>query len=410
MSFALYQKFRDLWKDKPDKTTPVTAEALNHFEQGIYDNSNNIIELGRMISNSGTENITDRCSISASEQTIEITAPINVILDNMLIDGNMECGDYVGVISVTNLPPMVLVAHVSGLKSSGEDVTSVDGKAVLINPYPSTVEQYGLKYEGDIEFDASNDAKVRFTFDIGRSISISSSASVIYRTAGSAVDFSISQISGDLSNKINDLGEHLGKQIEELESAVDNIEYSPIKTVDVTYSNITVNTKSVQGLYYKDIVATFVSMGIPQNATVIGLTLTNYEGATSMFGLYMSSNKLSVDIMSDDIQTIQSLSFRVSYYVQTAENNNPIKTISYSGYGRITNPTEDGLYYGTLATLDSIGVPTNATIISLMLGTWSGASAVYNAYVDEREGAIKVFSNVSQNPYITIFISYVLND
>ena len=102
--------------------------------------------------------------------------------------------------------------------------------------------------------------------------------------------------------------------------------------------------------------ATFASMGIPPNATVIGLTLTNYEGATSMFSLYMSGNKLSVDIMSDDIQTIQSLSFRVSYYVQTAENNNPIKTISYSGYGGITNPTEDGLYYGTLATLDIISV------------------------------------------------------
>lgn len=39
MARTLYQKFRDIWKDKPDKTTPVTAEALNHIEQGIYDNS-----------------------------------------------------------------------------------------------------------------------------------------------------------------------------------------------------------------------------------------------------------------------------------------------------------------------------------------------------------------------------------
>lgn len=39
MARTLYQKFRELWKDKPDKTTPVTAEALNHIEQGIYDNS-----------------------------------------------------------------------------------------------------------------------------------------------------------------------------------------------------------------------------------------------------------------------------------------------------------------------------------------------------------------------------------
>ena len=42
MARTLYQKFRDLWKDKPDKTTPVTAEALNHIEQGTYDNSQNM--------------------------------------------------------------------------------------------------------------------------------------------------------------------------------------------------------------------------------------------------------------------------------------------------------------------------------------------------------------------------------
>lgn len=39
MARTLYQKFRDIWKNKPDKTTPVTAEALNHIEHGIYDNS-----------------------------------------------------------------------------------------------------------------------------------------------------------------------------------------------------------------------------------------------------------------------------------------------------------------------------------------------------------------------------------
>lgn len=42
MPRTLYQKFRDLWKDKPDKTTPVTAKALMHFEQGIYNNSVNM--------------------------------------------------------------------------------------------------------------------------------------------------------------------------------------------------------------------------------------------------------------------------------------------------------------------------------------------------------------------------------
>ena len=42
MARTLYQKFRDLWKNKPDKTTPVTAEALNHIENGILKNSENM--------------------------------------------------------------------------------------------------------------------------------------------------------------------------------------------------------------------------------------------------------------------------------------------------------------------------------------------------------------------------------
>lgn len=42
MARTLYQKFRNIWKNKPNKTTPVTAEALMHIEQGIYDNSANM--------------------------------------------------------------------------------------------------------------------------------------------------------------------------------------------------------------------------------------------------------------------------------------------------------------------------------------------------------------------------------
>lgn len=42
MARTLYQKFRDIWKDKPDKTTPVTAKALDHIEDGILKNSENM--------------------------------------------------------------------------------------------------------------------------------------------------------------------------------------------------------------------------------------------------------------------------------------------------------------------------------------------------------------------------------
>lgn len=41
MARQLYEKtHEDGWKNLPDETTPVTAESLDHIEQGIYDNSN----------------------------------------------------------------------------------------------------------------------------------------------------------------------------------------------------------------------------------------------------------------------------------------------------------------------------------------------------------------------------------
>lgn len=42
MPRTLYQKIREIWKDKPDKSTPLLAEDLMHIEQGIYDNSANM--------------------------------------------------------------------------------------------------------------------------------------------------------------------------------------------------------------------------------------------------------------------------------------------------------------------------------------------------------------------------------
>lgn len=42
MPRTLYQKIREIWKDKPDESTPILAKDLMHIEQGIYDNSNNM--------------------------------------------------------------------------------------------------------------------------------------------------------------------------------------------------------------------------------------------------------------------------------------------------------------------------------------------------------------------------------
>lgn len=42
MARTLYQKVREIWKDKPNKSTPILAKDLMHIEQGIYDNSANM--------------------------------------------------------------------------------------------------------------------------------------------------------------------------------------------------------------------------------------------------------------------------------------------------------------------------------------------------------------------------------
>lgn len=45
MSAQLYEKVHEVWKDRPDKSTPCKGADLMHFEQGIYDNSANIINV-----------------------------------------------------------------------------------------------------------------------------------------------------------------------------------------------------------------------------------------------------------------------------------------------------------------------------------------------------------------------------
>lgn len=41
----IYEKIREIWKNKPDKSTPILAEDIMHIEDGIHKNSFNCIEL-----------------------------------------------------------------------------------------------------------------------------------------------------------------------------------------------------------------------------------------------------------------------------------------------------------------------------------------------------------------------------
>lgn len=45
MEPQLYEKVHEVWKDRPDESTPCYGRDLMHFEQGIYNNSANIKEL-----------------------------------------------------------------------------------------------------------------------------------------------------------------------------------------------------------------------------------------------------------------------------------------------------------------------------------------------------------------------------
>ena len=172
MARTLYQKFRDLWKDKPDKTTPVTAEALNHIEQGIYDNSANIVELGEIVDGVGAKDISSQCSINANGQIVEITIPIDgIAMNNIFIAGGL----FLGLLK-SNRPPMFVYANISVSKYMTNSVidTNIEGTAELINTFASTYPQYGTVFDGNIEIVSlsQNSAitcagEIKMTFDFG---------------------------------------------------------------------------------------------------------------------------------------------------------------------------------------------------------------------------------------------------
>lgn len=90
----LYKKFREQWKDKPDKTTPVTAEALNHIEQGIYANSNKMalkeIYDDNSINLSKTSTSIGDCSVAEGFGTIAYSDYQHVEGTYNLVDTNSK--------------------------------------------------------------------------------------------------------------------------------------------------------------------------------------------------------------------------------------------------------------------------------------------------------------------------------
>ena len=215
MARTLYQKFRDLWKDKPDKTTPVTAETMMHIEQGIYDNSANIIELGKIVDGAGVKDISNQCNVSANGQIIEITIPI----DGIFAYGGVMAGNYCsgGINFGSARPPMILSANISAVSISANTI-KIEGIARLINTYASTNPQFGNVFDGNIEFVSLSQnssttcaGTIKMTFDLGGEGMLTAPTYTIYKS--SQYYYPISELRSDLTERI----EALEQRIAELE-------------------------------------------------------------------------------------------------------------------------------------------------------------------------------------------------
>ncbi len=143
-------------------------------------------KLGGMSDN--TADITDECLVEASGQTLEVTVPLSLIMSayGYYIVG----GEFIGAIYYDGIPPMLFNLQISAVKD-GE----VHGRSVLTNLIASTTATYGYKFDGSIELLFANSwdtPKAKVTFDLGREGTVR--YSTIFRTAGSAIDFTISEL------------------------------------------------------------------------------------------------------------------------------------------------------------------------------------------------------------------------
>lgn len=126
---SVYSKFYNLWKNKPDKTTPATAEAMNHIEDGIVQ-----------VSEETTDSINDITEHSA--QIIINSIPYHGIeLSLWKNDDTGIPGDYV---SFTN--PLASNDSLEALKAILEDEIShiqPGGGGSILTPTTLQYMQWG---------------------------------------------------------------------------------------------------------------------------------------------------------------------------------------------------------------------------------------------------------------------------
>lgn len=140
-----------------------------------------------------TIDVTEESVLLANGQTLEVTVPLNLIMQ--AYGSYIAGGEFIGIVQCGSIPPMLFNLQISAVRNG-----DVSGIAVLTNLIPSTTETYGYKFSGAIQllFPEYSDPKAKVTFDLGREITVQGAK--IYRTAGSAIDFTISELrSGDLT-------------------------------------------------------------------------------------------------------------------------------------------------------------------------------------------------------------------
>lgn len=179
-----------LGEDKRENIHTVDYQGNAYFKGDVANGQYSLNALGEKLEGVSAVDVTAESVISATGQTLEITVPLSLIMREY--GAYIAGGEFIGLVNISSIPPMLFNMQISAVRNG-----DVSGFAVLTNTIPSTVAAYGHKFAGSMEllFPGYSDPKARAVFDIGRNIT--SPAAKILRTAGSAIDFTMSELRGE---------------------------------------------------------------------------------------------------------------------------------------------------------------------------------------------------------------------
>ncbi len=180
-------------EDKRENIHTVDYQGNAYFKGDVANGQYSLNALGEKLGGmvDNTVDVTEDCVLSITGQTLEVIVPLSLIMSayGYYIVG----GEFIGAIYYDGIPPMLFNLQISAVKD-GE----VHGRSVLTNLIASTTATYGYKFDGSIELLFANSwdtPKAKVTFDLGREGTVR--YSTIFRTAGSAIDFTISELRGE---------------------------------------------------------------------------------------------------------------------------------------------------------------------------------------------------------------------